>query len=83
MTKLEIAKKVIKENFEKGTAGIFNTRNVVGDKMDTIYDDGKLMIDICYYYSYFEVFGLSRKDFDKLDLYYDELWKEYHNEGDE
>ena len=59
MDKLEIAKKVIKENIKDGDCGLFNTRNLVGDAMTTLYEEDGLTIDICYFYSYFEVFGLT------------------------
>lgn len=73
MNKLENVKKVIKENFNQGSCGIFNSRNFVGDPMYNIYDDGEVQIDICYHWSYFEVFGLSREEFDELKTYYNEL----------
>ena len=76
MTKLEIAKKVIEENFEDGRYGIFDSRNVVGDWMETIYNEDGLIIDICYNWSYFEVFGLDDKDFTELEKYYKILVKE-------
>ena len=46
MTKLKKAKKIIKENYESGDCGIFNTRNWAGDYMSTIYDEDELTIDI-------------------------------------
>lgn len=69
MTKLEKAKEIIKENYVP--CGIFCSRNIAGDPMNTIYDDGELQIDICYYYEYFEVFGLSDDEFTVLEKYYD------------
>ena len=33
-------------------------------------------VDICYHYSYFEVFGLSPDEFDELCKYYDQKAKE-------
>lgn len=48
MNKLENVKKIIKENFNKGNCGIYNSRNIVGDPMCNIYDDGEVQIDICY-----------------------------------
>ena len=72
-TKLEIAKKIIKENYYEADCGIYDTRNLVGDKMTTIYDKDGLTIDICYAWSYFEVFGLTDEDFEELALYYGEL----------
>lgn len=73
MTKLEKAKEIIKEYYKDGDCGIYDSRNIVGDWMTNIYNDGDLAIDICYSYSYFEVFGLSNKDFTKLEKYYNKL----------
>lgn len=73
MNKLEKAKEIIKEYYKEGDCGIYDSRNIVGDWMTNIYDDGDLTIDICYSYSYFEVFGLSNKEFDELVRYYSEL----------
>ena len=73
MDKLEIAKNIIKENFEDGDCGIFDSKNLVGDVMETIYDKDGLTIDICYGYDYFEVFGLTDEEFEKLEEYYEEL----------
>ncbi len=41
--------------------------------MVTIYDVGNLTIDICYAYSYFEVFGLSDAEFEELASFYTTL----------
>ena len=73
MTKLEKAKEIIKKYYKEGDCGIYNSRNIVGDWMTNIYEDGDLTIDICYGYSYFEVFGLSNKEFADLEKYYSEL----------
>ena len=73
LTKLEQAKAVIKENIRRGDCGLFNTRNFVGDPMATIYESDGLTIDICDYYSYFEVFGLTDEEFEKLHDFYLEL----------
>lgn len=73
MNNLEKAKTIIKENFEYGDCGLFNTRNIAGDSMFTIYDEDGLQIDICYHWSYFEVFGLSDSEFDDLLDYYYQL----------
>ena len=70
MNKLDIAKKIIKEFYPYTDCGIFNTRNILGDPMMTIYQDDGLTVDICYHYSYFEVFGLSKDDFNKLKNFY-------------
>jgi uncharacterized sporulation protein YeaH/YhbH (DUF444 family) len=73
MSKLKIAKEIIKERYNEADCGVYNSRNIVGDQMCTIYDVGELQIDICYYYSYFEVFGLSCAEFRELELFYNSL----------
>lgn len=77
MNKLAIAKKIIKDNFEEGRFGLFNTRNLVGDPMTIIFDREGLRIEICYYYEYFEVFGLSKEEFEELKKYYKQLKKDW------
>lgn len=76
MTKLDIAKDIIKGFYFLADCGLYNTRNIVGDRMTTIYEDNGLTIDICYNYSYFEVFGLSKADFKELEKFYNTLDKE-------
>ena len=73
MNKLEKAKEIIKDNIESADCGIFDSRNIVGDSMSNVYRGDGLVIDICYNYSYFEVFGLSASEFDELEDYYYEL----------
>jgi hypothetical protein len=74
-TKLEIAKEVIKENYEDGDCGLYNCRNLAGDEMETLYSDPTLTIDICYGWAYFEVFGLSDEEFKELGSFYQGLSK--------
>ena len=81
MTKLDIAKKIIKEHYKEADCGLYDTRNIVGDWMTTIYEDDGLTIDICYNYSYFEVFGLSNKDFEELLTFYSGLEVEQNDES--
>lgn len=73
MNKLEKAKEIVKENYRDAQCGMFNTRNVVGDVMTNIYDENGLIVDICYDYMYFEVFGLSDNEFVELLKYYNSL----------
>ena len=72
-SKLKIAKRVIKEHIDDALCGIFDSRNLVGDPMVTVYFEDNLMIDICYQYEYFEVFGLTGKEFAELEKYYYKL----------
>lgn len=48
--------------------------------MSTIYDEDGLTIDVCYYYSYFEVFGLTDEEFEELKKFYAYL---QHSQEDE
>ena len=73
MSKLEIAKDIIHKNLNEGDCGIFNTVNLAGDTMTTIYNEDGLTIDICYEWRYFEVFGLNDEEFEKLKEYYNGL----------
>lgn len=77
MNRLEKAKEIIRENINDARCGIFDTRNIAGDRMSTIYDeDYDLQIDICYRWEYFEVFGLSDDEFNELEEFYYKLKKE-------
>lgn len=75
-TKLEKAKEIIKNNIKDAKYGIFNSRNIIGDAMDNLYEDDELTVDICYNWEYFEVFGLTDLEFNELVGYYYELLKE-------
>lgn len=72
MSKLEEAKKFISDKIESAPCGIFNTRNYAGDEMETVYDQDGLVIDICWFWEYFEVFGLSEEEFSELRSFYNE-----------
>lgn len=76
MNNLEKAKEIVKKYYKDADCGIFDSRNILGDSMITIYEDEGLKIDICYNYAYFEVFGLTNKEFKELGKYYDSLKKE-------
>lgn len=73
MNKLEKAKEIIKANIDRGGLGIFDSRNMVGDSMKTIFSQDNLTIDICESWRYFEVFGLTDEEFIELHNYYNEL----------
>ena len=76
MANLELAKRIVKENYEDAECGLFFTRNLIGDPMTTLLDGDDLQIDICYEYMYFEVFGLNVDEQKELEKYYDSLGKE-------
>ena len=70
MDKLQKAKEIIKKYYNEADCGIFNVRNYSDIMMANIYDSDDLAIDICYQYSYFEVFGLDEEQFDELRSFY-------------
>lgn len=70
---LEIAKKIIEENYSDAEYGIFDTHNIIGEITYNIYYENELIIDICYDLGYFEVFGLSDEEFKELEEYYNSL----------
>jgi hypothetical protein len=48
--------------------------------MNLLYHEDELEIWICYYYSYFEIFGLSDESFSELTGFYRSL--EYNSFND-
>ena len=76
MRDLTEVKKVIKDNFEGGRFGIYDTRNIAGDILEIIYEKDGVRIEICPYYEYFEVFGLTCEEFEKVKEYYNHLREE-------
>lgn len=73
MNKLNEAKKIIDKYINHAECGLFDSHNTTGDRMNSIYNKNGLYISICYPYSYFEVFGLSKDEFNELNLYYNNL----------
>ena len=73
---LEEIKKIMRENIEDADCGLYDTRNTVGDYMQNLYTGKYFQLDICFYYSYFEIFGTTSKEFDELEEYYEEIQKE-------
>ena len=82
MNNLEIAKAIVMRYLPVARCGIFNTRNVVGDDMNTLYDKDGLTVDICFGESYFEVFGLTDEEFLDLKEFY-EITGEIQRKTDE
>lgn len=71
--RLDRVKQVIKDYYDVADCGLFFSRNLVGDQMETIYDEDGIQIDICYYYSYLEVFGLSVDEQMAMNNFYIDL----------
>lgn len=83
ITKLDKAKRVVKHYYNEARCGIFNTRNLVNDPMETLYEDSDVAIDICRRWGYFEVFGLSEEEFSELEKFYNDLNVVISEEQDE
>lgn len=64
-------KSVIAENYCCADFGLFFTRNVVGDRMETVFDGEFFTVDICYGYAYFEVFGCDEDEASERRSFYD------------
>ncbi len=77
VSRLDRAKAVIAFHIRDGNCGLFSTRNTVGDTVTTIYEDDGISIDLCSHWSYFEVFGLTDKEFEELDKFYDAVCSVY------
>lgn len=67
MNGYEEAKQFLRNKFQ-GDIQMFNTRNIVGNDMDTIYEDieNGIQIDYCWSWHYVEVFGFDQSTFDRL-----------------
>lgn len=66
-------KEIIKDYYSAGDCGLYNTRNLVGDLMITIFNGKYFTLDLCYYYSYFEIFGTTKEEFEELKKFYERL----------
>lgn len=64
MDKIYELKKFLQEEFPNEQA--FNTRNIVGDSMETVYKENGITVDYCYRYDYIEIFGLTDEEFEDL-----------------
>lgn len=73
LSKLDIAKEVIRDHWMLARLGIYNGPNNSGAPVYMIYHDHEMEIYICYCYEYFEVYGLTDDEFADLKKYYDEL----------
>lgn len=49
---------------------MFDTRNIVGDRMVTIYDEDGITVDYCPDYDYIEIFGLTDEQFEEVKNVY-------------
>lgn len=64
--RIETLKAYILDEFPSGVQ-MFNTHNIAGDYMITIYEADGVTIMYAPHYDYIEVFGLSYKEFVQLN----------------
>ena len=69
MSKLEIAKEIVKKYYKHSYYDLYDSNNTCNDKMSILYHKNGLTIKICYDYCYFQVFGLDKNELDELRLY--------------
>lgn len=76
--RLDIAKRYISENIERGTCGLFFTASLCEeDEKATLYKGEGLEILLCYEWEYFEVFGLTQREQTALKKYYEKLMEKF------
>ena len=70
MNKIEKLRQFINEN-KLVKMQTFDSRNTAGDFMNTIYENDGIKVDICHYWEYLEIFGLTKKEYKSLsDILY-------------
>lgn len=71
MDKIEKLREFLINNDYKGMQ-TFDSRNIVGDPMETVYNEDGITVDECHYYGYLEIFGLTAEEYrglrDILDI---------------
>ena len=64
MNRIEKLKRFLQENYPNVQS--FNSRNLVGDYMKTVYNEDGIVVDYCEDWDYIEIFGLSQDEIDSL-----------------
>ena len=73
---LKEVKKLIKKHYGSADGGMFFTRNIAGDTMETIYKGMFFTLDVCWYWGYYELFGCTEDEEEEVAIYYDSLEEE-------
>ena len=68
MERTERVKKLVKWVEENNFKGMqtFDCRNIVGDRMETVYEAGGITVDYCEGWEYLEIFGLTDEEYKSL-----------------
>lgn len=67
---IEKVKEVIKNNIEDAFCGIYNYHNVSSAPLKTIYNEDGISVKLCNFWGYFEVLGLTNKEFADVKSFY-------------
>lgn len=62
----QTVRQFIEENPKYRGMQTFDCRNVVNDPMSTILAKNGVTIDYCYFWSYLEIFGLTKEEYQNL-----------------
>lgn len=73
---LKEVKELIKRRYSDADGGMFFTRNIAGDTMETIYKGAYFTLDMCYYWGYYELFGCTDEERKEVTKYYEGLQEE-------
>lgn len=63
--KMEKLREFLIEDGYKGMQ-TFNTRNIAGDYMETVYCEDGITVDECPSWHYLEIFGLTKEEYESL-----------------
>lgn len=67
MDRLEKLNKFLDEYiFDDDSFQVFATRNVVGDKTETIYEEDGITVEYCRDWGYIEILGLTDEEWESL-----------------
>lgn len=69
----ELIKTLIEKHYDEAECGLFDCRNVAGDSMENLHSGKYFELDICFFWSYFEVFGTTEDEFGSLCEFYEKL----------
>ena len=64
MDRLSKLKQYLTENFPD--TQMFNSRNLVGDVVTTVYCEDGVTVDYCEAWDYLEIFGLTDEEYNQL-----------------
>lgn len=45
---------------------VFDSKSLVGDYRELVYDEEGIEVYVCYYYDYVEILGISKNEFNQL-----------------